>query len=139
MDDVIEHGGPACEKYKEFFLPLLLSGLQSLQAEIRQASAYGWGVLAQFGGPNFAAACFSSIQYLVQMIQAPDARESSNISATENAIAAVTKILQYRSNNNEVRSFVVLFKILTSATFHYLAYGKSTLTIMVILASDMGR
>lgn len=104
MDDVIEHGGPACEKYKDFFLPLLLSGLQSLQPEIRQASAYGWGVLAQFGGQNFSAACFSSIQYLIQIIQSPDARESSNLYATENAISAVTKILRYNNNNNEVRN-----------------------------------
>lgn len=38
------------------------------------------------------------VPLLIQMIQAPDAREDSNINATENAIAAITKILQYNSS-----------------------------------------
>ena len=98
MDDVVEHGGPACEKYKEFFLPLFHNGLQSTQPEIRQASAYGFGVLAQYGGPNFAIDCAVSVPLLAQMIQAPDSLGDDNVCATENAISAVSKILQFNSS-----------------------------------------
>jgi hypothetical protein len=57
IDDVIEHGAQHCLKYQNFFLPLLFSGIQSSHAEIRQASAYGFGVLAKFGGDSFANTC----------------------------------------------------------------------------------
>ena len=68
---------------------------------MRQASAYGWGVLAQFGGPKFANECSGCISYLIQIAQAPDSRNDVNINATENAISALTKILQY--NNSQVK------------------------------------
>lgn len=109
MDDVIEHGGPRCEKYKDFFIPLLVSGVQSTYPEIRQASAYGWGVLARFGGPNFASVFSACVTILVQMIQAPDAREVPNINATENAIAAITKILQYNSSQVNVNELLPIW------------------------------
>lgn len=41
------------------------------------------------------------VSYLLQMVQSPDSRNDLNINATENAIAALTKILQY--NNSQVR------------------------------------
>lgn len=39
------------------------------------------------------------------MIQAPNAREDSNINATENAIAAVTKILQFNNSQVSIKAF----------------------------------
>ncbi|XP_054167473.1 importin-5-like [Oppia nitens] len=100
MDDVIEHGGEHCVKYQNFFLPLLSSGIQSPHAEIRQAAAYGIGVLAKHGGLSFARTSTECIPLLVQMINDPNARLAENITATENAISAVTKILQF--NNSQV-------------------------------------
>lgn len=70
------------------------------QGEVRQAAAYGCGVLGQFAGPAFAAVCAQAIPLLVQVIQSPDARSEVNLNPTENAIAAVTKILKY--NNSAV-------------------------------------
>lgn len=57
FDDVVEHGGPACIKYQQYFLPRMMSGINDKSAEIRQAAAYGWGVLGQFAGESFAQAC----------------------------------------------------------------------------------
>lgn len=68
MDDIIENGGQHCEKYKNFFLPLLLSGLQHQQAEVRQAAAYGWGVLGKFGGNSFSKACSGIFYHLIIII-----------------------------------------------------------------------
>lgn len=57
FDDVIQYTGPACIRYKDTFIPLITEGLRSPHAEIRQSSSYGWGVLGQFGGEQFAAPC----------------------------------------------------------------------------------
>ena len=45
FDDVIEFAGPDSVKYQEYFLRPLLEFLSDKSAEVRQAAAYGWGVL----------------------------------------------------------------------------------------------
>ncbi|KPI93520.1 Importin-5 [Papilio xuthus] len=95
FDDVIEFGGPACIKYQDIFLEPMLSGLVAAEAEVRQAAAYGCGVLAQFGGVQFAAACARAARLLADVVNAPDSRNIENLNATENAISAVAKIIKY--------------------------------------------
>ncbi|XP_047523500.1 importin-5 [Pieris napi] len=95
FDDVIEFGGPACVKYQDIFLEPMLNGLREREPEIKQAAAYGCGVLAQFAGPHFAAACARAVPLLAALIAEPDSRSVENINATENAISAVAKIIKY--------------------------------------------
>ncbi|KAL3846795.1 hypothetical protein ACJMK2_017751 [Sinanodonta woodiana] len=104
-DDVLEHGGPHSVKYQEFFLQNLLSYVCDKQAEVRQAAAYGIGVMAQFGGESYAQTCAECIPRLLSVIQDPESRSVDNANATENAIAAVIKICKYNSsciNVNEI-------------------------------------
>ncbi|XP_048004926.1 importin-5 [Leguminivora glycinivorella] len=105
FDDVIEFGGPACVKYQDIFLEPMLNGLCSAEAEVRQAAAYGCGVLAQFGGPQFADACARAVPQLAAIVSEPDARSVEKVNATENAISAVTKIIKYnhsKINRDEI-------------------------------------
>ncbi|XP_050354155.1 importin-5 [Nymphalis io] len=95
FDDVIEFGGPACVKYQDIFLEPMLNGLREPEPEVRQAASYGCGVLAQFGGPQFAGACARAVPLLAALIAEPDSRSVENLNATENAISAVTKIIKY--------------------------------------------
>ncbi|XP_045761353.1 importin-5 [Maniola jurtina] len=95
FDDVIEFGGPACVKYQDIFLEPMLNGLREPESEVRQASAYGCGVLAQFGGPQFAGACARAVPLLAAIVAEPDSRSVEKLNATENAISAVTKIIKY--------------------------------------------
>jgi hypothetical protein len=106
FDDVIEHGGDNRVKYKDFFLPLLVNGVQSNHPEIRQAAAYGWGILGKCGGEAFAQTCNDCIPLLGAMIEAPESRKEENINATENAVAAVTKILQFNSSRVNVNELL---------------------------------
>uniref|UniRef100_A0A1W7RAB9 Importin-5 n=1 Tax=Hadrurus spadix TaxID=141984 RepID=A0A1W7RAB9_9SCOR len=106
FDDVIEHGGPACSKYQEYFMTLMMDSLTDNSPEVRQAAAYGVGVLGQHGGEGFAKACSEFIPRLAQMINAPDSRTPENVNATENAIAAVTKILSYNSSQVSVEEII---------------------------------
>lgn len=73
----------------------MLNGLREPEPEVRQAAAYGCGVLAQFGGPQFASACARAVPLLAALIAEPDSRSVENLNATENAISAVTKIIKY--------------------------------------------
>nr|CAG4640621.1 EOG090X00U8 [Eulimnadia texana] len=98
FDDIIEFAGPDSVKYQELFLQPLLNALADKSPEVRQAAAYGWGVLGMCGGPVFAGACAQAIPRLVEMINAADSRNVENINPTENAISAITKILKYNSS-----------------------------------------
>jgi len=105
FDDLIEYTGPVSLKYKEYFLQNLLQSVQDRSAEVRQAAAYGCGVMAQFGGAEYAATCAQALPLLVQVIQHPEARSKENVNPTENCISAVTKICKYNAsqvNVNEV-------------------------------------
>ncbi|KAH8038694.1 hypothetical protein HPB51_002838 [Rhipicephalus microplus] len=97
FDDIIEYGGPACERYRNCFLERLLALLTSTSPEVRQAASYGIGVLAQFGGEGFVQTCVQAVPVLVAMIEAPDSRAPERVFATENAISAVSKVLLWRS------------------------------------------
>ena len=66
MDDVIEHGEHHSVKYENYFLPLLLTGIQNSHPEVRQASAYGIGVLAKHGGHTFAKTFSGIFQILIE-------------------------------------------------------------------------
>ena len=98
FDDVIEFTGPACAKYQGLFLQPLALYVKDKSHEVRQAAAYGWGVLAQFGGEQFAGEVAKIIPSLVEVISDPESKDARNINATENAIAAVTKIMKYNAS-----------------------------------------
>ncbi|XP_066262018.1 importin-5 [Euwallacea similis] len=100
FDDVIEFTGPACCKYQRYFLEPLAVYVRDKSVEVRQAAAYGWGVLAQFGGEQFATELSKILPVLVEVINDSQSRDPRNLNATENAISAVTKIMKY--NNSQI-------------------------------------
>lgn len=95
FDDVIEFCGPSSVKYQEHFVQAMLHYVTDSQAEVRQAAAYGCGIMAQYGGAAYAPYCPSALVELVKVINDPSSREVDNISPTENAISAFTKILKW--------------------------------------------
>jgi len=105
FDDLIEYGGPNSLNYQQHFVNQMLHYISDPQPEVRQAAAYGCGVMGKNGGPGYASICAQAIPKLVAMIQAPGSREPETINPTENAISAVTKILKWNSgsiNNDEL-------------------------------------
>ncbi|VDO98727.1 unnamed protein product [Soboliphyme baturini] len=96
FDDIFEFGGAASVKYLPRILPCMIAGLQDAYPEVRQAAAYGIGIMAMCGGNACAQACSESLPYLIKMIRDPNARSTEAMSsATENAISAVAKIMKY--------------------------------------------
>ncbi|CAI4225451.1 unnamed protein product [Auanema sp. JU1783] len=96
LDDVIEFATSRIVSHQQHFVTLLLKGLTDEYAEVRQAAAYGLGVMALKGGPEFHDSVVTALEPLAVMINKPDARATENNAvATENAIAAVAKILRH--------------------------------------------
>uniref|UniRef100_A0A3Q1JCR6 TOG domain-containing protein n=1 Tax=Anabas testudineus TaxID=64144 RepID=A0A3Q1JCR6_ANATE len=105
FDDVVEHCSPSSFKYAEYFLRPMLQSLCDSSPEVRQAAAYGVGVMAQYGGENYRPFCTEAIPLLVRVIQAADSRSKENVNATENCISAVGKVMRFRPecvNVNEI-------------------------------------
>nr|XP_057906646.1 importin-5 [Doryrhamphus excisus] len=105
FDDVVEHCSPSSFKYAEYFLRPMLQSLCDSSPEVRQAAAYGVGVMAQYGGENYRPFCTEAIPMLVRVIQAADSRAKENVNATENCISAVGKVMRFRpecANVNEI-------------------------------------
>lgn len=98
FDDLIEYSGPASAQYQQWFLQPLITYCKDKQPEVRQAAFYGCGVLAMFGGEQYAQTCAMLVPILVEQIMTQNAREPENLTVTENAISAVAKILKYNSS-----------------------------------------
>lgn len=66
--------------------------------KVRQAAAYGFGVMGMNGGTVYARACAEALPPLFALISAPESRSVENNTATENAVSAVTKILKFNNS-----------------------------------------
>lgn len=106
FDDLLEFTGASSIKYQQYFLKTMLGGIQDENPEVRQAAAYGCGVMAQFGGEEYANVCAEIIPMLSQVITHSEGRTKSNISATENCISAVTKICKYNNSKVNVNEII---------------------------------
>ncbi|KAI2634576.1 armadillo-type protein [Xylaria nigripes] len=99
MDDVLEYCGPESVRYAQLISTALLQGCKDPSAAIRQAAAYGIGVAAHYGGGAWSQFLATSLPYLFQVTQVPDARGEEAVYATENACAAIAKILHFNKQN----------------------------------------
>lgn len=98
MDDVLEYCGPESIHYANYIMTPLIDGCRDPSPAIRQAAAYGIGVAAQKGGQAWAQFLGGSVPALFQATQVSDARDEDNVYATENACAAIAKILHFNSS-----------------------------------------
>ncbi|PON31128.1 hypothetical protein TGAM01_v200548 [Trichoderma gamsii] len=101
MDDVLEYCGPQSIRYATYIQQPLIDGCRDASAAIRQAAAYGIGVAAHRGGAAWSPFLGGSVPFLFQVTQVPEARNEDNVYATENACAAIAKILHYNSTSLE--------------------------------------
>lgn len=96
-DDITECAGEqAAVRYKDVFIHKLVEYIVHPSADIRQASSYGVGIIAKFGGEQLTPFLTKSLPLLVDIINRPDSRSTANCVATENAISAVAKVIMHR-------------------------------------------
>jgi hypothetical protein len=97
MDDVLEYCGQESIRYSNYIQSPLIDGCRDPSAAIRQAAAYGVGVAAHRGGASWSQFVGGSLPILFEVTQVPDARNEDNVYATENACAAIAKILHFNA------------------------------------------
>lgn len=98
MDDVLEYCGADSIHYSNYIMKPLVDGCTDPSPAIRQAAAYGIGVAAHKGGAPWANFLGGSMLALFQATQVPNARNEDNVYATENACAAIAKILHFNAS-----------------------------------------
>jgi hypothetical protein len=98
FDDVLEFCGPQSWKYNSQIVQPLIDGMQDDVPANRQAAVYGVGVAAHKGGDAWSEFVAASLPMLFQVIARPKARDDDDVFATENASAAIAKILHYNAS-----------------------------------------
>ncbi|KAJ2465151.1 importin subunit beta-3, partial [Coemansia sp. RSA 2322] len=100
FDDLVEFAGASSDQYaSEFLGPIATALAERAAPDLRQAAAYGVGVMAQFGGDAYADfVARVALPVLLAEVQRSDARAQENVYATENAVAAIAKVLRFAAS-----------------------------------------
>ncbi|KAG6517212.1 hypothetical protein ZIOFF_020592 [Zingiber officinale] len=75
-------------------------------ADVRQAAVYGVGVCAEFGGSVFRPLVGEALSSLNNVIGHPDALQSDNVMAYDNAVSALGKICQFHRDGIDAAKVV---------------------------------
>jgi len=109
FDDLVEFSGPLFFPYFQHFFPLVMEYAADADPHVRQAAVYGLGVCAQVGGEKIVPAIQDILQRLTQVVLLPDSRDSTFGAPTDNAIAAVGKVIKFHSNVVDVSKVLPLW------------------------------
>jgi hypothetical protein len=101
-DDVLEFCGQQGWNYNQQIMQPLVDGMRDDVPANRQAAVYGVGVAAHKGGEPWSEFAVASLPMLFQVVQRPNAREDDDVFATENACAAIAKILSSSASASKV-------------------------------------
>jgi len=108
MDDVLEFCGEHSFRYQNSIVEPLLNGCKDPAPANRQAAAYGIGVAAHKGGAVWSPFLSAALPLLFQITQLPNARGDDDVYATENACAAIAKILHFNASSiPEVQQVII--------------------------------
>ncbi|KAG6595497.1 importin-5-like [Cucurbita moschata] len=99
FDDVVEHCREAALRYYDTYLPFLLEACNDENPDVRQAAVYGIGVCAEFGGSVFKPLVQEALSRLDVVIRHPNAQQSENVMAYDNAVSALGKICQFHRDS----------------------------------------
>ncbi|KAG6520022.1 hypothetical protein ZIOFF_017051 [Zingiber officinale] len=92
--------------YYDTYLPFLLEACNDDNADVRQAAVYGVGVCAEFGGSVFRPLVGEALSSLNNVIGHPDALQSDNVMAYDNAVSALGKICQFHRDGIDAAKVV---------------------------------
>lgn len=99
MDDVIEFGGSASTGLYQQFMPIIVKHMENESPDVRQAAVYGIGVFFEVAPPAAVnpQMCNALLKKLNALITAKKSRNKKNVNATENAVSAFGKALEFRA------------------------------------------
>ncbi|EDO16511.1 hypothetical protein Kpol_513p27 [Vanderwaltozyma polyspora DSM 70294] len=91
--DMVQYTGEQSAPFKEGFDKSVTGLLLSPDPTLRQAASYVVGICAQYASTVYADLSTTSLATLFQIASIPEAKSEENETATENASAAIAKIL----------------------------------------------
>ena len=68
LDDVVEFAPKQIAAHQQQFIPLMVACLSDEYPEVRQAAAYGFGMMAMNGGAEYLGAVTSALEPLAAII-----------------------------------------------------------------------
>ncbi len=87
---------PGADKYMGTILPVLLDAAKDSDPTLRQCAAYGLGVVGQHRGQHLKPRVPEVVQICAAIMSDPEARSNTdNATATDNAVAALGKVLEF--------------------------------------------
>eukprot|EP00286_Rhodomonas_abbreviata_P029484 CAMPEP_0181305524 /NCGR_PEP_ID=MMETSP1101-20121128/9780_1 /TAXON_ID=46948 /ORGANISM="Rhodomonas abbreviata, Strain Caron Lab Isolate" /LENGTH=1099 /DNA_ID=CAMNT_0023411455 /DNA_START=102 /DNA_END=3401 /DNA_ORIENTATION=- len=96
FDEVLEGLEGLGQAYMPQLLPALIQYSADVSPEVRQAAVYGLGVCANFGGPQFAPMAPQVMQRIQAMMEEAGSRGEEKVLATDNAVSALGKVIEYQ-------------------------------------------
>eukprot|EP00283_Hemiselmis_rufescens_P008937 CAMPEP_0173432074 /NCGR_PEP_ID=MMETSP1357-20121228/9999_1 /TAXON_ID=77926 /ORGANISM="Hemiselmis rufescens, Strain PCC563" /LENGTH=1081 /DNA_ID=CAMNT_0014396625 /DNA_START=122 /DNA_END=3364 /DNA_ORIENTATION=+ len=99
IDELMENLQTHSQRYMPQLLPPLVQFCQDQAPEVRQASVYGLGVCAQYGGTSFQQAAADVLPAIYMLVNHPQGRIEENVHATDNAVSALGKVLEFQGGS----------------------------------------
>lgn len=98
MDDIIEFGGSASAALYQQFMPFLMKNMDNPSGDVRQASVYGIGVFFEKAPVQLTEPVLfnNMLKKLHVIITSKNSRQKKSVMATENAISAFAKALEFK-------------------------------------------
>ena len=97
FDDLIMYGGAEGVSVISDTLPAMKAYCTDQDADVRQAAAFGVGICAQVGGEAFMSSAGSAVVHdLEKVIRDPNARSEVAVQASDNAVSALLKVMEYQ-------------------------------------------
>lgn len=99
FDDLILYGGAEGVNVINGTMPAMRAYTADVDEDVRRAACFGLGVCAQVGGEVFASSGGSEVVGdLERVIRNPNAREENCEAATDNAVSALMKIMEFQAS-----------------------------------------
>mmetsp|Transcript_3719 Transcript_3719/g.9358 ORF Transcript_3719/g.9358 Transcript_3719/m.9358 type:complete len:1094 (+) Transcript_3719:94-3375(+) len=109
VDEVLENMQHHGQRYLPQLLPPLVLYCQDPNPEVRQAAVFGLGVCAQFGGQSFSTMIGDVVPRILALINHPQARSDEVVHATDNAVSALGKVIEFHGEGIDRRQLMTVF------------------------------
>ena len=109
FDDLVEFGGSSAVRIYQNWVQFVINCVNDANPAIRQAAAYGTGLLAEHSPELFLQILPTVINRLNAVITHKDSRSKSMVHATENAISAIGKIIQFHAAEIDVKQVLMIW------------------------------
>lgn len=138
VDDLLEHSPAGRAKYSQQVVPLLLEACGAQDADLRQCSVYGLGVLASKSPELFKPIAADTLARVLAIVQHPQARDEENEMATENAVSTLGKILEFHADvTDSVAVSSTWLAALPLTADHVEAQSQHELLVRLLEARDV--